>query len=79
MKIFNFTYSNLYITWVRIQRNVFPVVVSDLCETLMPCVHGSCRDTGPGAYECDCTGTGYTGVNCSVGMKTVKQSPDKVA
>ena len=35
-----------------------------------PCEHGVCNITGPSSYSCDCEGTGYTGINCEIGIIT---------
>ncbi|XP_006634681.1 prostaglandin G/H synthase 2 [Lepisosteus oculatus] len=60
------------------------------CESANPCCsqpcqnRGVCMTTGPEHYECDCTGTGYSGPNCSspeffTWIKTVlKPSPNTV-
>ena len=36
------------------------------CES-QPCKHGTCLDDTNG-YTCDCTGTGYVGINCETGL-----------
>ena len=33
---------------------------------IQPCVHGVCEDR-INSYTCDCTGTGYEGINCDTG------------
>ena len=39
-----------------------------LC-TPNPCEHfGICNITGPSSFSCDCNGTGYTGINCEIGI-----------
>ena len=43
--------------------------LSDICQ-LSPCQNeGSCTlVSAPSDYTCDCTGTGYQGINCSVSL-----------
>ena len=42
-------------------------VLTDICLADNPCINGgTCApNIAPDSYTCNCTGTGYTGVNCS--------------
>ena len=39
------------------------------CDISHECVHSSICMNVPGTYECDCSGTGYVGMRCEIGLK----------
>ena len=43
-------------------------LLTDICLADNPCANGVCMlGSSPDQYTCDCTGTNYTGPNCSGG------------
>ena len=37
-----------------------------------PCQHnGQCSEPNPDKYQCDCSGTGFTGQNCETGKSSM--------
>ncbi|XP_071827126.1 uncharacterized protein [Apostichopus japonicus] len=54
-------YTHQYLGW---RINVVGVAAGQPCDS-QPCMNGgNCIDTSPATFLCDCSGTGFTGVQC---------------